>query len=130
VVNGPHWAVSDKEETMTLATRIGRTIALVVVVFGIAVPVATAGVDRGIGTEPHTTPVPDAVDRALANDRAHASVPDRYHPGGLSAAMGRSQTDTIWNARLVGVGVGAGALLVLGSVGTVLVMRRRVRLVA
>ena len=118
---------------MCPATRIGRTIALALVAFSIAAPIATAGIDRGIGVAPYVAPAPDALDRFIANDRVHASAPaalDRYlvnaAQGDASATVARSETEAGWSTDLVGIV--AGASLALGIVGTALVMHRRARL--
>lgn len=118
---------------MCPANRIGRTIALALVAFSIAAPIATAGIDRGIGVAPYVAPASDALDRFIANDRVHASAPDALDrhlvnaaQDGVSATVARSETEAVRSTGLVGIV--AGASLALGIVGTALVVRRRARL--
>jgi hypothetical protein len=112
---------------MTLTTRTAATLTAAIALLA-ATPVASAGIDRGVGVEPSVMPMPDAVDRYLANDRIHAAtvgVVDR-HPAEEVNLASATIEESLWNTRLVAASIAAA--FALGVLGTAFVVRRRTML--
>lgn len=119
---------------MTVTTCSARALAVLLAIFGLAVPAANAGIDRGISVEPYVAPTSNAptsesLRRFLANDR-------RDHPSlGVDTASRLSASSvayrdsaSVWSSGLV-VGATASSFAI-GVIATMLLVRRRTKIVS
>lgn len=112
---------------MTLTNRTARTLATLLVLIGLAVPAASAGIDRGVDVEPWVAPETGVVSRYLANDQRHHPSAGASHLADNAPEVTRVRSsDSGSESSTALVALAILSSFALGAVATALLMRRRI----